>query len=218
MTKKILINRKFRNGVGQFFFKDLNESDVFEKVSIISYNYDVIIERLLKKCNINFDVKGFDSTGAKFELIKPHGSISFRHKRVSDNASFTINHKRISSEGNLDEMQVDYLNTHNYTLVNPIIPPAGDTSRFNFDWASNLRTFAKTAAEELIEHDLCIICGLSYWHVDRSEIDEILLSMDSEINVKMVNPWPNQTLNSVISSVFRNYINYTDCSRINQII
>jgi hypothetical protein len=200
------------------FFTQLNQSEKFEKITIISYNYDIILERLLMQLGINFTMKGLQNTNEKFELIKPHGSISFRHQRNFVNESFAINHKKLSSEGNLDEMVVDYINTQNYTLVNPIIPPAGDTSRFNFDWATNLRNFAKNSAQELIEHDLCVICGLSYWHVDRNEIDEILLSMDSEINVKMINPYPNQTLNSVISSVFKNYINYTDCSKIHQII
>ena len=35
-----------------------------------------------------------------------------------------------------------------------------------------------------------MIFGLSYWHVDRNELDEILLSLDNKMEVRFVNPKP----------------------------
>jgi hypothetical protein len=198
------------------FFQKLVSNSNYEKIIIVCYNYDIFLERLLKNLDIDFTVTGFEETNHKFELIKPHGSISFRHNRDVDNALFEIRYNQISSEGNLSDLIVNYNDTNKHTIINPMIPPAGDSSRFDFDWSGKLRGFAKEKAGKLISHDECIICGLSYWHVDRNEIDELLLSMDSEINIKSVNPSPNPTLNAVISSIFKNYINYTDSEQIHK--
>ncbi len=198
------------------FFKKLNLSSEYEKVIIISYNYDIFLERLLKSLKIDFTVTGFESTDHKFEIIKPHGSISFRHNRDIDNSSFTIRHDQMSSEGHLNDLIVNYDKTDQHTIINPMIPPAGDSNRFNFDWSTKLRESAKEKAQQLIAHDECIICGISYWHVDRNEIDEILLSMDSDIDLKLVNPNTHPTMNAVISSVFNSYINYSDSEQLHK--
>ncbi|MBI3133216.1 MAG: hypothetical protein HYZ14_00930 [Bacteroidetes bacterium] len=198
-------------------FKNLNNDSKYDKVFIICYNYDIILERLLMSLEIDYTVKGLQDTDHKFELIKPHGSISFRHSRDVDNSLFNIRHDQISSDGDLKDIKIDYEATDKHTIINPMIPPAGDSSRFDFGWSGKLRDLAKQSAQQLIAHDECIICGLSYWHVDRNEIDELFLSMDNDINVKLVNPRPNQTLNAVISSVFKNYINYSDASQIHKI-
>ena len=36
--------------------------------------------------------------------------------------------------------------------------------------------------------DEMMMFGLSYWHVDRNELDEILLSLDNKMEVRFVNP------------------------------
>ncbi len=54
--------------------------------------------------------------------------------------------------------------------------------------------------------DELIIYGLSYDYVDRMEIDEILTTINSEIEVKYVDPYPSKTLEMVLGSIFKNYI------------
>ncbi|MEY8251749.1 MAG: hypothetical protein RPR91_05130, partial [Colwellia sp.] len=61
----------------------------------------------------------------------------------------------------------------------------------------------------LSKDDEIILCGLSYWHVDRAELDELIVSCDPLINISMVNPSPQRTLNAVLTSIFSNFIAYT---------
>ena len=62
---------------------------------------------------------------------------------------------------------------------------------------------------ESTSKDEMILFGLSYWHVDRNEIDEILLSMDNKMEVRFVNPNPPTALEAVLTSLFRNYIHFS---------
>ena len=55
-----------------------------------------------------------------------------------------------------------------------------------------------------------IFGGLSYCNVDRREVDGIITSLNVNTNIKIVNPDSENTLGAVISSVFKNYIHYTE--------
>lgn len=195
------------------FFDKLHKSQVFDKVYIVTYNYDIFLERLLKILKIPFDVLGFENTGQKFQLMKPHGSISFRHKKSIGNDSFAIKHNSISSAGSLDELIIDYDHTSDHTLVNPLIPPSGESGRFSFDWAIKIKEKTIESARSLIDNDELVVCGISYWHVDRIELDQIFLATSRDVNLKIVNPNTSSTLNAVASSIFKNYINYS-CSKL----
>jgi len=55
-----------------------------------------------------------------------------------------------------------------------------------------------------------IIYGVSYGHVDRNEIDKILTTLPYKIDVKNINPYPSETFEIVIGSIFENYSQYKD--------
>lgn len=196
------------------FFNKVNNDPNYEKVFIVSYNYDIWLERLLLLHKIGFNVCKFEKKySKKFQIIKPHGSISFTYRSKLDQISFNIPYKKDLmeiSDGKPRDFKVQYSNLNENYLINPIIPPAGDSGRYNLGWAKDLRMLAKTEASKLISDDEIIICGLSYWHVDRVEIDEILTSLNPLINVKLINPNPPRALNAVLSSLFKNYLCYTN--------
>ena len=50
-----------------------------------------------------------------------------------------------------------------------------------------------------------MIYGLSYDHVDRMEMDNIITQINSNVKVTYINPYPSKTLDAVLSSVFENY-------------
>jgi hypothetical protein len=95
-----------------------------------------------------------------------------------------------------------------------MIPPAGDSGRFNQTWAREIRSAMLTTIKQFQEKDEVVICGLSYWHVDRAELDELLVSLPQGINIKMVNPSPNRSLNTVVASLFSNFISYSNASEL----
>ncbi|MGG7467052.1 hypothetical protein [Chryseobacterium arthrosphaerae] len=96
-------------------------------------------------------------------------------------------------------------------LVNAIIPPAGDSSRLDFKWAKEIRDKAKSIASELTKDDELLICGLSYWHVDRLEIDSILTSINPNIEeIKVINPFTPKVFNAIITTLFDKVIFYSN--------
>lgn len=64
---------------------------------------------------------------------------------------------------------------------------------------------ANTIPKNMLD-DKIIVSGLSYWHVDRKEIDDILTTIGAKSNVYMVNPNPPKVLNAVLSCIFDNLL------------
>lgn len=193
------------------FLDKVYNSSEYKKIIIVTYNYDVWLERYLKVKGMKFNIGVLErmNNKKKITILKPHGSISFIHKTKLDKSSFEISYNRDLSEGIAKEFSVKYSALDEHYLINAMIPPAGDSGRLQFGWASQIRGKIKQLAKELSPNDEVITCGLSYWHVDRKEIDEIFTSINPEVTLKLVNPYPPRTLNSVLCSLFPNYINYT---------
>jgi len=194
------------------FIKRANDSAEYESISIITYNYDIWLERLLKIHNISFNISmmngGAFGENSKVTLVKPHGSISYYHKKQNI-AGFSIGYnKPIPVDATIDSFCVNDAIPLSNCLVNALIPPAGDTDRMKQSWSGQMRTSAAGMSRELEAGDDLIICGVSYWHVDRSELDEIFTNCSPQTNVFMINPSPNTAMDAVLTSLFSNYIYY----------
>lgn len=193
---------------------NLKANTSIKKVTIITYNYDILIERIMHELKIPYQVVGFDTDLQKFQLIKPHGSISFRSKRLSEKSYFKIKYNRDSLGGSIDDLQVDEdVDWNKISTTNTMIPPAGESDRYKSMWSNALQMKSIAAAKELQDEDIVIFGGLSYCNVDRREIDKLITSLDSDVNVKVVNPNVESTFGAVLSSVFDHYVHYT-CSDI----
>lgn len=161
-----------------------------KKVYIITYNYDVFLERLLKLADIPFSIYGFDDSKADVILFKPHGSISFSFKiKIQEYSPYNIRDLIAESiSQNSTDFEIKYDLQEDYPIVNAIIPPAGDAERFGFGWIKDIRKGIDEIVSKSTSKDEMMIFGLSYWHVDRNELDEILLSLDNKMEVRFVNP------------------------------
>lgn len=195
------------------FLKKVYNSSEYKKIYIITYNYDIWLERILSLKSIPFKIGVIEREGTnKIVIVKPHGSISFTHSISLPKDSFEISYKKTLRElleGKARDFEIKYNNLDKNYPINAIIPPAGDSERLKFGWAKEIREYAKNIASKLDINDELIICGISYWHVDRIEIDELLTSINPQTNIKVINPSPPRTLNAVLSSIFGNYILYT---------
>jgi hypothetical protein len=199
-------------------FNKLNESDQCSNVTIVTYNYDIWLERILMTHDINFEICGItngkyniEKKTCKFKIIKPHGSISFSYRQPIDPNRFKIaSTQRELTNGQLGDYIINYDSLDQVYMFNAIIPPAGDSMRLasNENWADSLRKMAVEEAGKINYGGEFIICGLSYWHVDRLELDSILTSINADVNVKVINPNPSNTLSAVLNSLFQNSIIY----------
>ncbi|EGQ8307663.1 SIR2 family protein [Vibrio parahaemolyticus] len=201
------------------FLHRASNSDEYESISIITYNYDIWLERLLKVNGIPFTVSSIDGGNCggdgKIRIVKPHGSISYYHKNQSP-AEYSVGYEKpVPGDATVDSFTIKYDLTTSKCLVNAIIPPAGDTERMRQSWSGQMRASALGMARDVKDGDDLIICGVSYWHVDRAELDEIFTNCSSKANVYMFNPSPNLAMDAVLTSLFSNYIYYSDCSVLN---
>lgn len=203
----------------KFLQNSCKDSEINE-ITVVTYNYDIWLERILKDFKIPFNVGqvGDKSQDTKITILKPHGSISFIHKEKLDLDSYSIKLDRELLDGASDDFFVEYKNLENNYLVTALIPPAGESSRFNHTWSGQIRSTAKAKASSLGEDDELIICGLSYWYVDRAELDELFVSCDFLADVVMINPSPQRTLTAVLTSIFSNFIVYTNSKTLDKIL
>jgi hypothetical protein len=202
------------------FIKWASTSNEYDRITIVTYNYDVWLERVLLKLGISFQLGLLHppSPTTRITILKPHGSISFCHKTVRDKAAFTILLNRDLLDGDLPDFEVKYANLDENYLVNPIIPPAGEAGRLNRTWAGKIRAACRTAAADLKQTDEMIISGLSYWHVDRAELDEILNGCEPSLNLRLINPNPTRTFIAVLTSIFENFVAFTSSRALEQYI
>lgn len=194
--------------------RQLDADEKVDEVSIITFNYDLWLERVLDSLGIKYSVAGFEqAAGCKFFIAKPHGSISFLHKKQLDIAAFGINYKSELLEGEAGDFELKMEGLGRNSPIVPIIPPAGDSARFNTTWAGAQSTSAKEKAKAISMPDHVIVCGMSYWHVDRKEIDDIFMNLPDEVELALINPNPPETLDAVLTSLFTNYEHYTSIDR-----
>ncbi|MDS1911422.1 hypothetical protein [Vibrio parahaemolyticus] len=201
------------------FFITLSENPDVEEVIIITYNYDIWLERVLKKIGIGFEIPPMTRVeGCKFKLFKPHGSISFKYKTDLPLSSFNINYQDFKSECSAIDINVQYedLCTNNPVIF--LIPPAGDVNRTRDSWNSSIRQIYEPKLKEFGKNDMVIISGLSYWHVDRAELDNILISPSSSVDLININPSVDQYFESVINSLFNNYVHFNSSNILKELV
>jgi hypothetical protein len=187
------------------------KDDNISSVDIINFNYDAFLERTLQAKGIAFSIPLLDEDqNSKVTIHKPHGSITFCGKSAIDNTAFSVNYEASFTEGGIDELAVKYedLDKH-YPLVG-ILPPAGESDRYKHRWIRQIWDKAIEAAKKLEENDIVIIYGLSYWHVDRKEIDMLLGEVSRKARVISVNPFPNAHFEAVCCSLFKSYHSYSN--------
>lgn len=200
------------------FFKSLPSKE-YDKITVVTYNYDIWLERILRALAIPFFISGFDSfIEGGIEIIKPHGSISFVPK--GDRATtYAISYSLDFEGAPIEQLELKYEDLTKYEK-GAIIPPAGDSMRLETTspWSQYLRNVAKKAALEITEKDEVVLCGISYWHVDRRELDALLINLNQDANFTFINPSPPRDLNAVLTSIFKNYIQQGSSTEIGGIL
>jgi hypothetical protein len=185
------------------FIKTLYHAPDVGKIHIVTFNYDIWLERVFKKLSIDFSISNFEPPDKKVIIYKPHGSISFSYRTSREPDAFEINYTSDSNDGEITEFDLKYNNLTALNTINAIIPPAGDSNRLDFKWSKAIRDKAKEVAGNLSDKDELIVCGISYWHVDRLEIDSILTSVNPKLNdIKVINPNPPKVFNAIITTLF----------------
>lgn len=198
----------------------VNEPTVTD-INVISFNYDALLERCLQNKGIPFSIPLLnDVSGAKTRIHKPHGSITFCGKKPIDKSAFEINYSGGSrfTEGAISELEVRYHGLDGHFPLLGILPPAGESDRYRHRWIRQIWDQALLAAKALGPNDLVVIYGLSYWHVDRKEIDMVLGEVSRRTRVISVNPNPSPHFEAVCCSLFKSYQSYATSKQLTRMI
>lgn len=200
------------------WLQGLDTKGEIESVDVVTFNYDVIFERCLQKLGLDFDIPRLDDSGKKIKLYKPHGSISFCSKAVAEKSAFSIRYDTQFAEGGLADLGVRYGALDlNYPIVG-ILPPAGESDRYQHRWIREIWDSARRAVDQIEAGDLVVLYGLSYWHVDRRELDSLLAKVDRGAKVISINPYPNEHFDAVCCSLFSHYQSYSDARHLARIL
>ncbi len=200
------------------FFNNIDPND---KITFITYNYDIWLERLLDAYKLNYNVCGFKDRGANINIVKPHGSIDFipmNIRSTSTGIDYNIGHY-VDNSTPIKKIK-RYPRKFPEFCRSTLIPPAGDSTRVHpsQSWSDVLRNKARSSASDISANDEVVICGISYWYVDRKEIDEILINIDPKVNITLINPNPSSEMNAILCSFFEKYVLQTTSERIGDII
>lgn len=189
-------------------------------IDIVNFNYDAFLERSLQKKGIAYSVPLLSETqGSKLRIHKPHGSITFCGKIPIDKSAFAINYGNAGfTEGGISELEVRYDQLDGHFPMVGMLPPAGESDRYKHRWIRQIWDKTIEAAKSLEENDLVIIYGLSYWHVDRKEIDMLLGEVARRARVISINPNPNPQFEAVCCSLFRSYHSYGNSKQLKRMI
>lgn len=206
--------KKLRNWEWCEIIKSLYQDRDVDRILIVTYNYDIFIERLLSELKIPFFIKPFPTkenkhrSDSKIILYKPHGSISFSYRIQSPDTQFITPSPYPRTIVELKDFSICTEKGRMTTMDTfiAIVPPSGDSLRLNYKWAEQIQTAIQEDVKSLGENTSVIINGLSYWHVDRLEIDKILLNLSPNVrDIVYVDPYPSKVLTAVLGSKFANF-------------
>ena len=176
------------------------ELEQHSHIDIITYNYDIFLERLLDLCGIRYNVDGFNyDSKNRITIYKPHGSINFDLIQ----SKYEVN----MIEGltkSIDKFKITNRNDLSYEFkISALIPPFGDANQNANGWIGAIQQGINNLI--VSESDEVYFFGLSYGEIDRNEIDEILIKIPERTKVFYINPKPTRAFDYVLKTMFKNY-------------
>lgn len=158
----------------------------------ISLNYDLLLETTLSNLNIKHFRVGTDELAQGSMLLKPHGSIDFD---MPNHAISMPKEMRLSGTTFLNDAQYVHVLNHDELLYPrieaDIIPPTMYNFQKKLSWVENQFKAYQYISTKI---DKFVLIGVSYWSVDRPEIDFFLEHLPKNATVYIGNKDPSPDL------------------------
>ncbi len=205
---------KFQSSIEKYNYDNWKWSEWFNKnksnlLCSISLNYDLVLEKTFDNLDINYFRVGSEEELRGSILLKPHGSIDF------DMPSYAIQ----LNMPKIDRLKsTTYMNDAQYVrilkkeaLLYPrveadIIPPMMDNFQKKMSWIERQFMYYECISPVIAKF---VIVGVSYWEVDRPEIDFFLerLPKNSIVYLGAEKPY-NNAIKKLIEKLFSLNIEY----------
>ncbi len=165
---------------------------------VINFNYDTIFEQaLLPPFYLEYSniiPLQFMGSASKIEIFKPHGSINFGYRQLVDFGNPEMSIYESDMTFLINDFPVNLLKTSNLSSERSnadIVLPGEMTKIREFQNVVVGYGRLKLRSNQFRK---CIIAGISYWDVDRPEINEIIDDLPPHCEIKIVNPTPPSDL------------------------
>jgi hypothetical protein len=174
---------------------------------VVSYNYDLNVETVLEASGVPLRHLAVPQTSlSALPLVKPHGSIDYVP------ASGVIGGQKPSYPINIFmemcDMPIQRLPRYSLQVARyaaDVVIPTEASGYSEFQWVRPGRLWARRAG---VDTRVLILMGLSYWPVDRPELDELIESIPATATAIVGNPSPNPELIDRLGVQFSNVIEW----------
>ena len=155
--------------------------------SAVSFNYDLVLESLLERYP-GVQCGPFHYDPGAFVVVKPHGSVDY-----TERADIIVNRPRYPLIAHIETSQAPLRLLPRGELRRPrhfadVVIPGEESKYSEFGWVRPGRAWARAQAKK---SRYLVFLGLSYWPVDRRELDEISNAADPSATVIVANPYPD---------------------------
>jgi hypothetical protein len=176
----------------------------------VSFNYDMVLEAAAAAAGLDYFrfVLPEEKEGTQFPIYKVHGSIDYEVSREAVNypgASYPLEALLLQFDTPLRRLSAS--ERLSPRICPEIVVPTQASHIRDYQWVAPQYEELKREAGRFAS---CVLAGLSYWDVDRPEIDGILGSLRSDTLVAIVNPSPPPALVSVVKSRFPKMAVFTE--------
>lgn len=182
-------------------FKKIHDS----LLGCISFNYDLLLERVLALNNIRYYRYGIANENGIIPVFKPHGSIDFEAGPGTIDIQPIIS--RFKNQTFLCECKpMISIDPYNYLvprILADIVLPSEPSPQQRLSWVKGTYEWFKDISPYVKNF---VIIGISYWICDRMEIDQLIDVLPKSCTIHIINPCPPPCL---IDKIEKKKINYT---------
>jgi len=169
-----------------------------ELVGVVSFNYDLIIERALEDAGLRFHRFGVRLEDTGIPILKPHGSIDFDVEEIRMPVKYPLQNVALRNDFPLRRLdRIEFLQPRTEA---DIVLPNEYSPQANFQW---IRPGYKWFQEIGSSLTRCIFMGLSYWECDRPEIDFLLGTLRADTELIVANPDPPPAFLNMVKERFQ---------------
>lgn len=174
---------------------------------IVSYNYDLNVETVLEVHGVPLrHLAVSQASGTGLPIIKPHGSIDYAPASIvfgGQRPNYPIQVFVEKCDVPIQRLPRYHLQVARYAA--DVVIPTEASGYSQFQWVKPGRLWARRAGTDT---RTLILMGLSYWPVDRPELDELIDSVPATATVIVGNPAPHADLIDRLEARFSNVIEW----------
>lgn len=161
-------------------------------LGMVSFNYDLTLESLIELQGHKCTHVGVANQPRGIPITKPHGSIDYVFQDwVISGAPpvYPLRNFMEQTDAPIKRLPREGLLVPRYSAE--IVVPSEHSLYQGYQWVKLGRLWLRWIAQHI---RVVVIVGLSYWHVDRPEIDAVLDALEPSAVVVIVDPAPNADL------------------------